>query len=441
MSIFERIKGGIRPIQLEQKALETKSGSMAEVSRQMENIGSAFEQFKEKHSRELAELKRGRSDPLTAEQVDKINKSISDIERTMEQEILGLKRSTILSRMADGGEYKSREAMDYEAAFAKYLRKGGNAAELDLERIGETVPELKALSVGSDPAGGFTVLPQIEQTMVELSLLISPIRQVASVTQIGNSALKIPVNMRGATAGWVGETTTRPETTASSFKEIEIPVNEIYCMPAATQSMLDDSFLNVEQWIANEAAMIFAQMEGQAFVSGTGLTKPRGFLTETVVADASWAWQKIGYYPSGASGAFDTTLTFNPIIDIIYGLRGIYRANAVWLANRRTIAAARKLKDSQGHYLWQPAVAAGQPATLGGHAVYDTEDMPDMAADSYSMLFGDMKQFYRIVDRIGIRTLRDPYTSKPYVLFYTTKRVGGAVQNFEAAKLLKFATS
>lgn len=125
----------------------------------------------------------------------------------------------------------------------------------------------------------------------------------------------------------------------------------------------------------------------------------------------------------------------------MYGLRGVYRANAVWLANRRTIAAARKLKDTTGQYLWQPAVAAGQPATLGGHAIYDTEDMPDIAANSYSMLFGDMKQFYRIVDRIGIRTLRDPFTSKPYVLFYTTKRVGGAVQNFEAAKLLKFAAS
>lgn len=433
---MQRLTGARSPI-----ALETKSGSIAEVSRAMEGIGQAFEQFKEKHSRELAELKKGRPDPLTAEQVDKINKSISDIERTMEQEILALKRSTILSRLADGGEYKSREAMDYEAAFAKYIRKGGDTAKLELERLGETVPELKALSVGSDPDGGFTVLPQVERTMVELSLLISPIRQVAGVTQIGSSALKIPVNQHGATADWVGETTARTQTTAASFKEIEIPVNEIYCMPAATQSMLDDSFLNVEQWIANEAAMIFAQMEGAAFVRGTGLTKPRGFLTEDVVADASWAWQKIGYYPSGASGAFDTTATFNPIIDIMYGLRGVYRANAVWLANRRTIAAARKLKDTTGQYLWQPAVAAGQPATLGGHAVYDTEDMPDIAANSYSMLFGDMKQFYRIVDRIGIRTLRDPYTSKPYVLFYTTKRVGGAVQNFEAAKLLKFAAS
>jgi HK97 family phage major capsid protein len=439
MSFMQRLTGACSPI-----ALETKSagpGSMAEVSRSLEGIGRAFEEFKDKHTRELAELKRGRPDPLTAEQVDKINKNISDIERTMEQEILALKRNAIFSRMADGGEYKSREAMDYETAFAKYIRKGGDTAKLELERLGETVPELKALSVGSDPDGGFTVLPQVERTMVELSLLISPIRQVAAVTQIGNSALKIPVNVRGATAGWVGEPAARTETTASSFKEIEIPVNEIYCMPAATQSMLDDSYLNVEQWIANEAAMIFAQMEGQAFVSGTGLTKPRGFLTEDVVADASWAWQKIGYYPSGASGAFDTTLTFNPLIDIIYGLRGIYRANAVWLANRRTIAAARKMKDTTGQYLWQPAVAAGQPATLGGHAVHDTENMPDMASNSYSMLFGDMKQFYRIVDRIGIRTLRDPYSSKPYVLFYTTKRVGGAVQNFEAAKLLKFAAS
>lgn len=287
MSIFEKLTGGIRIPSYETKVAggfehgrpvpftETKSltSSLREINQSFETLQTTVEEFRDKHAREIAELKRGRSDPLTAEQVDRINKSISDIERTMEQEIMALKRSTILSRMDAGGEYKSREAMNYEAAFGKYIRKGGDAARLELERIGETVPELKALSVGSDPDGGFTVLPQVERAMVELSLLISPIRQVASVTQIGSSALKVPVNMRGAAAGWVGETAARTETTASSFKEIEIPVNEIYCMPAATQSMLDDSFLNVEQWIANEAAMIFAQMEG-ARPSSTELASP-----------------------------------------------------------------------------------------------------------------------------------------------------------------------
>ena len=212
--------------------------------------------------------------------------------------------------------------------------------------------------------------------------------------------------------------------------------------------MLDDSFLNVEQWIANEASLVFAQKEAQAFISGDGVKKPKGFLAYSVVADSSWAWGSVGYVPTGTSGGFTGPQAGPPLVqgadvifDLVAALKYPYRPNASFAANRKTVAAMRKLKSLYGDYLWTPGLQAGQPSSFVGYPLVEMEDMPDIAANSYSVIFGDFRQFYRIVDRIGVRVLRDPFTSKPYVLFYTTKRVGGGIRNFEAAKILKFSVS
>ncbi len=212
-------------------------------------------------------------------------------------------------------------------------------------------------------------------------------------------------------------------------------------MPAATQSLLDDSAVNIEEWLASEVQIAFAEQEGSAFITGDGIRKPRGFLAYDSVADDAWSWGKLGYLPSGADGAFHASNPQDALVDLVYALKAGYRANAQWVMNRTTQGEIRKFKDADGNYLWQPGLAAGQPATLLNFAITEAEDMPDIASDATALAFGDFRRGYLVVDRLGVRTLRDPYTRKPYVLFYTTKRVGGGVQNFEAIKLMRFAAS
>jgi HK97 family phage major capsid protein len=212
-------------------------------------------------------------------------------------------------------------------------------------------------------------------------------------------------------------------------------------MPAASQTLLDDSIVNIDEWLAEEVRLAFAEQEGTAFVTGDGTNKPKGFLKYTTVANASWAWEKIGYITTGKSAGFAETDPADKLLDLIYAAKAPYRANGTFLMNRSTVAAVRKLKDGQGNYLWQPSNAPGEAASLMGYPVAESEDMPDIAADAFAIAFGDFARGYLIVDRAGIRVLRDPYSSKPYVLFYTTKRVGGGVQDFDAIKLLKFAES
>jgi HK97 family phage major capsid protein len=214
---------------------------------------------------------------------------------------------------------------------------------------------------------------------------------------------------------------------------------ELYAMPAATQTLLDDAIVNVDQWIAEEVESAFAEQEGAAFVNGDGTDKPKGFLAYPSVADASWAWGNIGVLNTGVAGAFAASNPSDVLVDLVYALKAGYRQNASFVMNRKTQAAVRKFKDSTGNYLWQPPASAGAPATLLGFPLVEAEDMPNIANNAVSIAFGDFRRGYLVVDRAGVRILRDPYSAKPYVLFYTTKRVGGGVQDFAAIKGLKFA--
>jgi HK97 family phage major capsid protein len=221
--------------------------------------------------------------------------------------------------------------------------------------------------------------------------------------------------------------------------ELSFPAMEIYAMPAATPSLLEDSAINLDEWIAAEVEQAFAEQEGAAFVNGDGTNKPKGFLQYTKVAEASWSWSNIGFIKTGVNGGFPAAAPIDPLVDLVYALKAGYRQNGHFVMNRRTQSAIRKLKDEDGQYLWQPATQAGGRATLMTFPVVEAEDMPDIATDSYSVAFGDFRRGYLVVDRQGVRVLRDPYSAKPYVLFYTTKRVGGGVQDFDAIKLLRFA--
>ena len=212
-------------------------------------------------------------------------------------------------------------------------------------------------------------------------------------------------------------------------------------MPAATASLLEDTVVDLDQWISSEVEAAFAEQEGTAFVAGDGVNKPKGFLDYTEVAESSWVWGQIGYVVTGVSGALPASHPSDVLIDTVYALKAGYRQNANWVMNRKTQGSVRKLKDADGNYLWQPPAAAGQRAMLMGFPLVEAEDMPDAGANTTPIAFGDFGRGYLVVDRTGVRVLRDPYSAKPYVLFYTTKRVGGGVQDFDAIKLLKYGTS
>jgi HK97 family phage major capsid protein len=412
---------------------ETKAAS-PEIRGAYDDVMTAFEQFKAANDERLAQLERRSSDIVTEEKVDRINKALDEQKRVLDTLVLDA------SRPALGLHAKTaitdRDVLERKQAFDRYVRKG-DANGLDALELKTTA----SFSAGSNADGGYTVPLEIETTIDRVLAKASPIRSIATVRRIGGTVYRKPIATAGAATGWVAETASRPQTDTPTLAVIDFPAMELYAMPAATPTLLDDSAVDIERWLAEEVQTVFAEQEGAAFVSGNGTTQPKGFLSETIVADASWAWTKIGYVASGADGAFASSNPTDTLVNLAYAPKQAYRANGTWVMNRKTESVIRKFKDTTGNYIWQPGSAAGQPPTLLGYPVAEAEDMPDIASNSYSIAFGDFARGYLIVDRIGIRTLRDPYSAKPYVLFYTTKRVGGGVQNFEAIKLMKFAAS
>lgn len=389
----------------------------------------AFEAFKQANDERLAEIEaRMSADAVTTEKVERINRAVDEAKARIDELTLKARRPQLSGEPAE-----APVAREHKQAFESYVRKG--------ESHGLAALEAKAMSVGSNPDGGFLVPPELERLIGERLLNISPIRSIASVRQVSSPQFKKPFMTAGFASGWVGETAARPETASPTLAELNFPAMELYAMPSATQALLDDSAVNLEQWIAEEVQSAFAEQEGTAFVTGTGVNRPKGFLDYTKVADASWSWGNIGYLATGVAGAFAATNPSDRLIDLAYAIRSGYRQNASWVMSRRTQSAIRKFKDVDGNYLWQPAIRPDGRATLMGFPVTEAEAMPDIATDSFSLAFGDFAAGYLIVDRVGVRVLRDPYSAKPYVLFYTTKRVGGGVQNFEAIKLLRFGVA
>jgi len=398
-------------------AIETKAG----IGRDMDELMQAFEAFKETNDRRLAEIeRRGSDDAVTAEKLARIEKTMDGI---------ALKQARV--PLGETGSLKPAAEMAHKSAFDGYVRKG--------ETANLTALEQKALSVGTDADGGYLVPKETERAVNTALKTVSPIRSVAGIRQVSGSVYKVPFATTGAATGWVGEAAVRPQTNTPTLAELSFPTMELYAMPAATQAILDDSAVDIDAWLAEEVRVAFAQQEGTAFVTGDGVNKPKGFLTYPAVANASWTWGNVGFVTSGAAGAFPAANQADKLIDLVYAVKGTYRANGSFVMNRQTLGTVRKMKDADGAYIWQPSGDAGQPSTLLGYSVVEAEDMPNIAANSLSIAFGDFASGYLIVDRVGIRVLRDPYSSKPYVLFYTTKRVGGGIKDFDAIKLMQFS--
>ena len=415
------------------KETKTASGT-PEARAAMHEMMAAFEAFKGANDARLDEIERkSTADTLLEEKVARIDQAVSSAQARLDRVVSEGRRPGIGAE-ATGRLAVSRSDSTFhgeeKAAFDGYLKSG---ASFGLE--------LKAgLSTASNSAG--YVVPEQTERAIERRLMAgSPMREIASVRTVGSGVFRKPVSTAGLAAGWVAETAARPETDPATLALLEFPSADLYASPAATQSLLDDALIDLDEWLASEVEDAFAAQETSAFVTGDGVNKPKGFLSYDIVAEASHEWGKIGYVASGAAGAFAASSPTDRLIDLIYAPKARYRPNGRFVMNRRTVSAVRKFKDSDGAYVWQPAQRPGETASLLGYAVTEIETMPDVGADAAAIAFGDFQRGYLIVDRAGVRVLRDPYSAKPYVLFYTTKRVGGGVQNFDAIKVLKFSAT
>ncbi|MBU3654957.1 MAG: phage major capsid protein [Alphaproteobacteria bacterium] len=395
---------------------------LAEVTVAVDDLNRSFGEFKHLNDRRLNEIERkGSADVLTVEAVERLNGKLTQYQDRVEQLTLSRKRTP--ASLERGSVMVDSE---HKTAFSGYLRKG---VEQSLQAF-----ESKAMSTQSEADGGYSVPAQLADFMIHTIFDTSPIRQVANVVNIGNDAFEVLVSAADTEASWVTEAQVRNETMSPTLNKIRIPVQEMSAAPRASQRLLDDSSFNIEEYLAGEIADKFARLENTAFVNGSGVNQPRGFLTYS----NGTAWGQIEQVKTGVNGAWAASAPADSLLDLMARLKSSYLNESVWLMNRTLLADIRKFKDSTGQYIWQPGLGA-TPTSLLGYPVYLAEDMPSKATGNLSVAFGNFKRGYMVVDRVGIRLLRDPYSAKPFVIFYTTKRTGGDVVNFEAIKLLQFA--
>ncbi|WP_336979422.1 phage major capsid protein [Altererythrobacter fulvus] len=352
--------------------------------------------------------------------------------------------SAIGTLRSDVDEVKARLDRVSRAASRPVLDGARSAPEVKgfidgyLRRGSET--QVKSISGAAPGDGGYAVPREIDAAIARQLQDISPIRAVAQVVQVGSAGYRKLVTTGGTSSGWVSETAARPETDTPSFAEIAPPFGELYANPAASQAMLDDAAFDLEGWLAGEIAMEFARAEGAAFISGSGVDQPKGFLAapKSESGDATRPFGTLQFVKSGEAADF-SELAEVTLIDLVHKLKAGHRQGACWVMNSATLAKIRKLKTTDGAFLWQPGLVEGQPDRLLGYPVVEAEDMPDVAAGNFPIAFGNFKAGYLIAERSATQILRDPFTNKPFVHFYATKRVGGQLLDSAAIKLLKIA--
>lgn len=399
---------------------------MQELKELIEKQNQAIADMRKANDERIVALeKRGHVDPLLTEKVEKSNEAITEIRKSIAE--FSKSKGRLGTPVEDA---KAEVRGEHSKAFSQFLRRGTDAGLGELQQ--------KALEIAVDASGGYAVPEELDRAIEQIERNNAPMRELCSQMTVGNETYEKLTNLGGATSGWVDENDARTETTAPSLASVRPSFGEVYAMPGAYQKALDDIMFNAEAWLADEVGITFAEQENAAFTSGDGTKKPKGILSYTLAAtaDATRTFGQIEKVHSTSSGAFlpDT------IISLIHALHRNHRKNAQFVTTTLGVAALRKLKDTTNQYLWQPSLQASVPATLFGYPVIENDDMPVPAADANAMLFGDFKRAYCVFDVRGVRVLRDPYTSKGKVLFYSTKRVGGGVMNDRAVKVYTLST-
>jgi len=364
---------------------------------------------------------------------DQMSKSINDMGARIEA--LDRKSQHVRRPALSTG---AEDAAPHTKAFQAYVRRG------DEDQLRQLAVEAKGLTSAEDASGnygGYLLDPQTAEQIASVLRSGASIRALSNVVQVNAGTFDVLIDHNEIGFEWMTETGSVTETTAPIVDRISIPLHELSASPAASQRLLDDSAFDIEMWLANRIADRFLRAESAAYVTGTGTNQPTGFLTKTKVANASWTWGNLGYVATGTPGDFDPNDPADVLIDLVYALNAEYRAGAAFVMNSKTAGEVRKMKDTHGRFLWMEGLQADQPPLIAGYPVLIVEEMPDIDTDSYSIAFGNFRQGYTIAERPEMRILRDPFTSKPNVVFYATKRVGGDVTDFAAIKLLKFGAS
>ncbi|RTR01945.1 phage major capsid protein [Halomonas nitroreducens] len=390
-----------------------------DVAQVAEELGQRFDEFKKSNDKRLEAIDAEKT--ALSEKTEQLNGKLTELDNLKADLEAALKEAN-----RPGKPGASKEVSEHKAAFGSFIRKGREEGLRELEQ--------KALNITTDSDGGFAVPEELDRNILDLLRDESPMRQVCNQITVSTSDYKKLVNLGGAGSGWVGETAARPETGTPTLAQVAAYMGEIYANPQASQTSLDDLFFDAEAWLNAEVAREFAEQEGAAFLSGDGVNKPKGILDYAfaTTGDAARAFGTLQEIHSGVSGDF----VADDLVKLVYTLKKGYRGNAGWMLPMLTLFKVRTMKDAQGNYIWRPGIEAGQPSSLLGYAVNENEDMPAVAADAHAVMFGDFRRGYTIVDRIGTRVLRDPFTNKPNVGFYTTKRVGGMLTDSQAVKAL-----
>jgi HK97 family phage major capsid protein len=388
-----------------------------EVKATVDALNQAFATFKAEHTKQLDDVKKGQADALQALKVDRINADIEKLQSAVDEA-----NTKIAAGQMGGGATSGLKDKEYSAAFQSHFKRGDVQAALNKGVAGE---------------GGYLAPVEWDRSITTKLIEVSPLRAICATQTISTNGFSKLFTIAGTASGWVGEAAARPVTANSTFGSLAYNTGEIYANPTATQQMLDDAEIDLEAWLASEVETEFAYQEGVAFLTGSGVSKPTGLLTY-ITGAANAAVHPYGAITAVNSGAA-AALTADGLIDLTASLPTELTGNARLIANRSTITAARKLKDGQGNYLWQPSFVAGAPATINGYGVTEVAGMPDVAAGAKAMMFGDFKRGYLVIDRTGVRVLRDPFTNKPYVSFYTTKRVGGGLLDPSYLKALNIS--
>jgi HK97 family phage major capsid protein len=385
----------------------------------VDTLHQAFQEFKEANDQRLLHLEtKGVTDPLTDNKVNRLN----DLVEKAQNRLARLETAAQRPYVAPAAELDTGE----KAAFFSYVRKGTEGFEQ------------KALSSLNQEGGGYLIPTALLDTIQATMAVTSPMRSVSRVTAISTDALELLQEKGSADVGWVAETAERPETGTPELQKVRIPVHQIYAKPRASQKLLDDASVDIETWLAQKIAEKMTLTENAAFINGDGNGKPKGFLAYDTVEVGKGEW---GKFEAVVSKENDALTDGDVLLEAFHALKAPYLRDASWLMARSALAAIRKLKGGDGHYLWQPRMSEGTPSTLLGYPVVVTDDMPALQAGrpSVAVAFGNFREAYQIVDRAGLHVLRDPISAKPYVEFYATKRVGGDVINFDALKFINFA--